>query len=82
MYLVCLHFRRPFPVLFPQALVNPLSVAVKSPKADRKAAADKLMHHMKHHASVLVEVCTGTVPYVTLRYLTLPYVTLRYVTLP
>ena len=39
--------------------MNPLSVAVKSPKADRKAAADKLMHHMKHHASVLVEVCAA-----------------------
>ena len=37
--------------------MNPLSVAVKSPKADRKAAANKLMNIMQQHDSELVQVC-------------------------
>ena len=40
-----------------QALVHPLSVAAKSPREDRKAAAEKLMNIMKQNASELVEVC-------------------------
>ncbi|CAM9335390.1 unnamed protein product [Hapterophycus canaliculatus] len=39
----------------PQALVNPLSVALKSPKEDRKEAAEKLMKHMNAHANLLVQ---------------------------
>lgn len=39
-----------------QALVNPLSVALKSPKQDRREAAKKLMEHMEQHSSGLVKV--------------------------
>ncbi|CAM9429783.1 unnamed protein product, partial [Ectocarpus sp. 8 AP-2014] len=39
----------------PQALVNPLSVALKSPKEDRKAAAEKLMQHMVLNSNFLVK---------------------------
>ncbi|CAM9593323.1 unnamed protein product, partial [Ectocarpus sp. 12 AP-2014] len=40
----------------PQALVNPLSVALKSPKENRKAAAEKLMQHMVLNSNFLVKV--------------------------
>lgn len=39
-----------------QALVNPLSVARKSPKQDRREAAKKLMNDMEQHSSGLVQV--------------------------
>ncbi len=39
----------------PQALMYPLSVLVKSPVDERKAAADSLMNSLKKHANALVE---------------------------
>ena len=39
----------------PQALMIPLSVLLKSPVADRKAAAEELMNSLKAHSNALVE---------------------------
>lgn len=36
--------------------MNPLSVALKSPKADRKEAAEKLVANMEQHDGTLVQV--------------------------
>lgn len=38
-----------------QALVYPLSVALKSPREERKRAAEKLMNSLKLHSKVLIE---------------------------
>lgn len=39
--------------------MNPLSVALKSPKADRKEAAEKLVRNMEQHDGILVQVWLG-----------------------
>jgi tetratricopeptide (TPR) repeat protein len=39
----------------PQALIYPLSVLLKSPVAERKAAAEALMNSLRSHSSALVE---------------------------
>lgn len=38
-----------------QALVYPLSVALKSPKGDRKEAAESLMTRLRHHSAKLID---------------------------